>query len=68
MTRAAARVNHDEIVRMVKAVQRCGLPIGEVVYENGRVRLVIGVDSGQIAPALVDEPDPGEGLLVEPKL
>jgi len=67
VSRASARVNHDEVVRMVKAVQRCGLPIGEVVYENGRVRLVIGGDSGNKVPPLVDAAGEDEGLIREPQ-
>jgi len=68
VSRALARIKHDEVVRMVKAVQRCGLPIGEVVYENGRVRLVIVGDSGNNAPPLVDEGDGADGPLREPQL
>jgi hypothetical protein len=67
MTRAASRVKHDEVVRMVKAVRQCGLPISEVVYENGKVRLVIGGDSGEKVPPLVDEAADSDGLIREPQ-
>lgn len=68
MTRVLSRVKHDEVVRMVKAVQRCGLPIGEVVYENGKVRVVIGGDSGEKEQGRVDETDDRNGPLREPQL
>lgn len=67
MSRAASRIKHDEVVRMVKAVRQCGLPISDVIYENGRVRLVIGGESGEKVPPLVDEADESDGLIREPQ-
>lgn len=55
MTRALARINRDEIVRMVKAVQQCGLPVGEVVFDGVRVHVIVG-DSGEKLPAAIDAP------------
>lgn len=53
MTRALSRVRHDEVVRMVKAVQRCGLNVGEVVFDGARVRVIIG-NSGEVPPPSID--------------
>lgn len=63
MPRLAARIKHDEIVRMVKAIKSCGLPIARVTYNGERVDVAIGESE---APALDDTPSDG-GLLREPQ-
>lgn len=66
--RRAARITHDEVTRMVKAVRDLGLPIGRVVFDGLELSVVIGGDSGE-------KPVPANGqdgavvrLLAEPKL
>lgn len=68
MTRRAARITHDEVTRMVKAVRDLGLPIGRVIFDGSALSVVIGVESGE-------ERQPANGqiagvvpLLREPKL
>ena len=70
MSRRMARVTHDEITRMVKAVQDRGLSIGRVEYDGdlNRLAVVISGDSGE-KPAEVYGHDPKVvPLLREPKL
>lgn len=56
MSRTAARISHDEICRMVKAVRSCGLPVARVTFEvaqdRARVEVIIGDsgDSGEDSP------------------
>lgn len=68
MTRRAARITHDEVTRMVKAVRDLGLPIGRVIFDGVSLSVVIGGDSG-------DKPVPANTadiavvpLIREPKL
>lgn len=68
MTRRAAKITHDEVTRMVKAVRDLGLPIGRIVFNGFELSVVIGGDSGE-----KPEPDYGHDpkvvqLLREPKL
>ena len=42
MSRPAARISHDEVTRMVKAVKRLGLPIARVSYDGNRLDVIIG--------------------------
>ena len=49
MSRPAARITHDEVARMVKAVKGTGLPIRKVTYDGSRVEVVI--DNGDIGEA-----------------
>lgn len=68
MTRRVARITHDEVTRMVKAVRDLGLPIGRVVFDGSALSVVIGGESGEDLPASggqIAEPVP---LLREPKL
>lgn len=68
MSRRAARITHDEVTRMVKAVRDLGLPIGRVIFDGVSLSVVIGGDSG-------DKPVPANTvesavvpLIREPKL
>lgn len=54
MTRVAARLRHDEIARMVKAVQSCGLSVARVTFDGNRVDVIIG-ESGEKVSASVDD-------------
>lgn len=68
MSRRAARITHDEVTRMVKAVRDLGLPIGRVVFDGSALSVVIGGESGDNPPVTgghLPEPVP---LLREPKL
>lgn len=67
MTRRAARITHDEVVRMVKALQTCGIAIGRVSFDGEKVD-VITVDHGDFLKHGVDDDDDDEGLILEPKL
>lgn len=42
MARRAARITHDEVTRIVKAVRDCKLPIERVTYDGERVDVIIG--------------------------
>lgn len=68
MSRRAARITHDEVTRMVKAVRDLGLPIGRVVFNGTDLSVVIGVDIGEdhTKPSGHDNDD--TGLIREPKL
>lgn len=69
MSRRAARITHDEVRRMVKAVRDCGLSIGRVSFDGDRIDIVIG--SGEIVdttPAPAGQPPKVVPLLREPKL
>lgn len=68
MTRRMARITHDEVTRMVKAIRDLGLPIGRVEFDGSSISVVIAVDN-------VEKPVPAGGhegkivpLLREPKL
>lgn len=68
MTRRMARITHDEVTRMVKAVRDLGLPIGRVIFDGTALSVVIGVDSGE-KPIEVDSQDGTVvPLLRKPKL
>lgn len=68
MSRRAARITHDEVCRMVKAVSSCGLPIGRVVFDGA----TLSVEIGSAGKDEVDNSTRHEGkvvpLLREPKL
>lgn len=53
MSRVAARIRHDEIVRMVKAVRSCGLPVASVTFDGQTVRVNIG-ESGEAEDRRID--------------
>lgn len=55
MSRALARIKHDEVVRLVKAVRACGLDVSRVSFDGAKVDVIIG-HSGEQAPTPVDEP------------
>lgn len=42
MTRRTARIHHDEVARMIKAVNACGLTVGRVVFDGETISVVIG--------------------------
>ena len=67
MTRRAARISHDEVKRMVKAVQGCGLSVARVSFDGARVEVIIG-DSGEGVPPIIDEADNDDGPIREPQL
>lgn len=54
MSRRTCRISHDEVRRMVKAVQSCGLAVGRVIFDGSTVSVVIGGDSGDMTGANVD--------------
>lgn len=54
MSRRQCRVSHDEVRRMVKAVQSCGLAVGKVIFDGDTVSVVIGGDNGERADQSVD--------------
>lgn len=54
MPRRTSRISHDEVRRLVKAVQSCGLAVGKVVFDGIAISIVIGGDNGDIAAASVD--------------
>lgn len=68
MTRRLARITHDEVTRMVKAVRDLGLPIGRVVFDGSALSVVIGVESGEDHPSSGGQGADVPPLLREPKL
>lgn len=54
MPRRTSRISHDEVRRMVKAVQSCGLAIGKVVFDGHAISVVISGDNGDVAHANLD--------------
>lgn len=68
MTRRAARITHDEVTRMVKAVRDLGLPIGRVIFDGQALSVVIGVDSGEKAAETNTQDETVVPLIRKPKL
>lgn len=68
MTRRAARITHDEVTRMVKAVRDLGLPIGRVVFDGSALSVVIGGESGESEPKSNGQAVEPVRLFQEPKL
>ena len=68
MTRRAARITHDEVTRMVKAVRDLGLPIGRVIFDGTSLSVVIGGDSGEKPIPVGGQDGKVVPLLREPKL
>lgn len=56
MTRRAARITHDEVRRMVKAVRSCGLSVGRIDFDGERLSVVIGGEIGETEPNSIDTP------------
>jgi hypothetical protein len=54
MSRRTCRISHDEVRRMVKAVQSCGLAVGKVVFDGETVSVVISGDSEETASQFID--------------
>lgn len=67
MSRVTARVRHDEITRMVKAVRSCGLPVASVTFDGQTVRVNIG-ESGETVEQDVDRNNERGGLIREPQV
>lgn len=57
MPRHAARIKHDEIVRMVKAIRACGMPIARVTFDGKRVDVIIGEKEGEPEKELDAQPE-----------
>lgn len=68
MSRRAARITHDEVTRMVKAVRDLGLPIGRVVFDGSALSVVIGGESGDSLPSPGRQAKEPVRLFQEPKL
>jgi hypothetical protein len=68
VTRRAARITHDEVTRMVKAVRDLGLPIGRIIFDGTALSVVIGVDSGEKPVETNSEDEKIVPLLRKPKL
>ena len=71
MGRNAARITQDEVVRMVKAVRSCGLPVARVTFDGQRVDVVIGKpESASSEPntELPNKEPASSGLLREPQV
>jgi len=68
MSRRAARITHDEVTRMVKAVRDLGLPIGRVIFNGTELSVVIGGDSGEISEKVARQETESLALIREPKL
>lgn len=42
MARRAAKITHDEVTRLVKAVCACKLPVQRVTFDGVKVDVIIG--------------------------
>lgn len=67
MSRPAARIRHDEVVRMVKAVRACGLPVSRITFDGNRLDVVIG-DSGDENDLQLDAANNGAPVKEVPTL
>ena len=61
MARRAAKITHDEVTRLVKAVKGCGLPVRRVTFDGDKVDVVIGEP---IKEEVDSQPDPKGNLKV----
>lgn len=69
MTRRAARITHDEVVRMLKAAKTAGLSIRNFSFDGGRVTFEVNSgDSGETPPPPSIQPETLPPLIREPKL
>lgn len=69
MTRRAARITHDEVVRMLKAARTMGLSIGNIRFDGENLDIVIkSGDSGDTVPLPSSQPETLTPLIREPKL
>lgn len=68
MTRRLARITHDEVTRMVKAVRDLGLPIGRVIFDGVSLSVVISGDNGEKPVETNSQDAKVMPLLREPKL
>jgi len=65
MTRALARITHDEVARMVKAVRSCGLHVTRVQYDGQKVDVFVAESVENIARP-VDSPRADDAPIREP--
>lgn len=68
MGRRAAKITHDEVVRLIRGVQTTGLEIGRISFDGQSVHIVIGGDSGEKEPLPGGHAENDDGLIREPKL
>jgi hypothetical protein len=68
MSRRAARITHDEVTRMVKAVRDLGLPIGRVIFDGVSLSVVIGGDNGEKPVEANSQDETVVPLIRKPKL
>lgn len=69
MSRARARITHDEVARLLKAARSAGVSIRSFSFDGNRVDFVVNDgDSGDIAPPPSIQPETLSPLLTEPKL
>lgn len=68
MGRRAAKITHDEVVRLIRGVQTTGLDIGSISFDGQSVRIVIGGESGDNVPQAGGHAENDDGLIREPKL
>lgn len=62
MSRRAARITHDEVCRMVKAMQSCGLQIGRVDFNGELLSVVVGNESFAVDMAAPPNPETVQSL------
>lgn len=66
MSRALARIKHDEVARLIKAAQSCGLGVSRISFDGAKVDVIIG-DIEVSPPPKIEMPD-DDVPLAEPKL
>jgi hypothetical protein len=59
MSRVAARIRQDEVARMIRAAQSCGLHVKGVEFDGGKVAVMTG-ESGEKVPEPVDGGEDGD--------
>ena len=69
MSRALARITHDEVVRMLKAARSAGVSIRSFSYDGTRVDIVVNNgEIGETTPAQAIQTPTLQSLIREPKL
>lgn len=60
MARRAAKITHDELTRMIKAVTACKLPVRMVTFDGDRVDVIIGEPESKDVDSKPSEDKPKE--------
>lgn len=67
MGRPAARIKQDEVARMIRAAQSCGLRVNGVAFDGNKISVMIG-ESGEIADRGIDGGQQEDKPIREPQV